>query len=229
MIYITGDTHGCFGRIVEFCEKVGTTKKDIMIVLGDAGVNYYLNKQDDMLKEMLCKLPITFFFIHGNHEERPFNICTYRETEFMGGIVYHEEFYPGLYFAKDGEVYDLGGKKTIVIGGAYSVDKQHRIGRGLKWFESEQPSDEIKAYVERSLDKLGWEVDVVLSHTTPEKYEPVEMFMSCFNRDLVDSSTEQWLDKIEEKLTYKKWYAGHFHTDKKVDKLQIMLNNIEEY
>lgn len=41
--------------------------------------------------------------------------------------------------------------KTIVIGGAYSVDKFYRLSKGYNWFEDEQPSDEIKAYVESNL------------------------------------------------------------------------------
>lgn len=31
--------------------------------------------------------------------------------------------------------------KTIVIGGAYSVDKFYRLSKGYNWFEDEQPSD----------------------------------------------------------------------------------------
>ena len=42
MIYITGDTHRDFDRILEFCDAIGTSQEeDVMIVLGDAGINYY--------------------------------------------------------------------------------------------------------------------------------------------------------------------------------------------
>ena len=40
MIYLTGDTHGDFDRIIHFCEKMQTTRADVMIILGDAGFNY---------------------------------------------------------------------------------------------------------------------------------------------------------------------------------------------
>ena len=66
---------------------------------------------------------ISFFLIHGNHEERASNIGTYREKIWHGGIVYYEEEFPDLLFAKDGELYDFNGKRGIAIGGAYSVDK----------------------------------------------------------------------------------------------------------
>ena len=87
---------------------------------------------------------------------------------------------------------------------------------GYGWWEDEQPSDEIKKYVEEQLEREAWVVDVVLSHTTPLKYEPVEVFMSGVDPSKVDKTTEIWLDKIEDRLSYKKWYCGHYHTEKKI-------------
>ncbi len=72
------------------------------------------------------------------------------------------------------------------------------------------------------LARRGWRVDVVLSHTTPLSYEPTEAFLPFVDQSTVDTSTEQWLDEIESRLHYDRWYAGHFHTAKTVDKLRIM-------
>lgn len=217
MIFRTGDTHGDFERIVDFCESMNTTKEDILIVLGDAGINYYLSGIDELLKRFLDKLPITIFCIHGNHEQRPYEIGTYEEMEWHGGIVYVEKEHPSILFAKDGEIYDFNGKKAIAIGGAYSVDKFYRVARGFAWFKNEQPSDEIKQYVEQQLDTVDWKVDYVLSHTAPLKYEPTEVFLSGIDQSRVDKSTEEWLDMIENRLDYKKWYCGHYHTEKKIE------------
>ena len=71
MIYITGDTHGEFGRIEAFCRRFGTCKEDVMIILGDAGINFSGGIRDMRKKEFLESLPITVFAIHGNHEQRP--------------------------------------------------------------------------------------------------------------------------------------------------------------
>ena len=68
-----------------------------------------------------------------------------------------------------------------------------------------------------------------LSHTAPFKYEPVEVFFKDFDQSKVDKTTEKWLDSIEDKLTYKKWYLGHYHTDKKIDKIQIMFETYDEF
>ena len=129
----------------------------------------------------------------------------------------------------DGEVYDLNGRQAIVIGGAYSIDKFYRLARGWNWWADEQPSPEIRGKVENTLAEHGWKVDVVLSHTVPLKYEPVEVFLPGIDQSSVDKSTETWLDGIEDRLTYDRWYAGHYHTEKRVDRLTLLFESIEEF
>ena len=58
MVYITGDTHREFDRIEEFCNEYETTGNDILIILGDVGINYFLDESDDEIKEELTKFPI---------------------------------------------------------------------------------------------------------------------------------------------------------------------------
>lgn len=229
MIYITGDTHGDFQRIHDFCIRFKTTKNDVMIILGDAGINFSGGIKDKVRKDYISQIPITLFCIHGNHEQRPSTISSYNEKEWNGGIVYVEENYPNILFAKDGEIFCLNGLKTIVIGGAYSIDKDLRLTYGYGWWADEQPSDGIKCYVEKQLSDNEWKIDVVLSHTIPLKYEPVEVFIPGIDQSKVDKSTEQWLDNIEKRLDYKKWFCGHYHTEKKIDKLEIMFENIDVF
>ena len=195
MIYITGDTHGSFERVENFCQRFNTKNDDIMIILGDAGINFSGPRYDRLKKRQLEELPITIFAIHGNHEQRPFTIESYKEQVWNGGMVYYEEEFPSILFAKDGEVYNLNGLKTIVMGGAYSIDKAYRLAYGYGWWED----------------------------------EPVEVFMSGVDQSKVDKSTENWLDKIEDRLSYKKWYCGHYHTEKKIDNLEIMFENFDEF
>ncbi len=49
-------------------------------------------------------------------------------------------------------MFDLDGKQAIVMGGAYSIDKMVRLMYGYGWWPDEQPSEEVKRYVERRLD-----------------------------------------------------------------------------
>ena len=228
MIYITGDKHADFREVLYFCYANETTIDDILIILGDAGINYYANELDGDLKNSLKECPITFFCIHGNHEERPENIKTYKIKKFHDGIVYYEKDYPNILFARDGEIYNFNDKKVLVIGGAYSVDKYFRLARGYNWYESEQPNEETKNKVKSVLKNLNYKVDIILSHTCPYKYLPREMFLEGIDQNTVDNSTEYFLDEIEKLADYKLWYCGHYHTDKKIDNIIFMFHKIEE-
>lgn len=221
MIYITGDTHRDFSRFY----KLKKDSNNMLIVLGDVGINYCLNEEDKNCKEYLKKLKLKLFCVRGNHEERPENISTYKEVEMFGGKVFIEEEYPNLIFAKDGETYNIDGKKNLVIGGAYSVDKQYRLLHGYKWFKDEQLTKKEMVTI---LDKVkGKHFDIVLTHTCPYKYEPREVFMQGLDQSKVDKSMEHFLDEIEENISYDKWYCGHYHTEKQIDKLEFMFGRIK--
>ena len=227
MIYYTGDIHGEVLHITDAVTRYEITDKDVIVILGDVGMNYYGNTHGDKhRKKKLNRLGIPVFCIHGNHEMRPETIATYREEEWHGGIVYVEDNFPNLLFAKDGEVYDLDGQKALVIGGAYSVDKWYRLRMDMNWLPDEQPSDEIKRRVMLKLEELNWKVDVVLSHTCPERYIPIEAFLSGIDQSTVDNSTEEWLGNIEEKLNYTAWLCGHWHINKRIDKLQFLYHDV---
>ena len=225
MLILTGDTHGRFERVWTLCKKLCTTRADIMVILGDAGINFAGGARDAALKRGLKNLPITLLCVHGNHEMRPESMGIYEETKWHGGTVYVEPAFPHLLFAKDGEIYELAGQKCIVIGGAYSVDKPYRLERGWPWFADEQPSEEIKARVEQRLAAEGWKIDLVFSHTCPLKYEPRETFIQGIDQDGVDKSTEIWLDSIEKRLAYERWYCAHYHIAKKIDRVQFLFEN----
>ena len=229
MIYITGDKHGEFYDVISFCYKNNTTLDDILIILGDAGFNYYRDYRDNVLKNNLSDLPITLFCIRGNHEERPENIPTYREKTFHNGIVYYEEDHPNILFAKDGEVFDFNGFRTMVIGGAYSIDKDYRIKMGYPWYQGEQLNKEEQEAIKAKLATYDNKMDIILTHTCPYKYMPYESFVGGIDEKTVDKSTEIFLDDIENTCEYQKWYCGHFHADKVVDKIEFMMHNIQEF
>ncbi len=225
MMYITGDLHGNMERIESFCRARACTRQDVFVLLGDVGLNYYGGSRDRQVKEALSRLGPVFFCIHGNHEQRPWNIPGYRQQDWNGGTVWYQEEYPRLLFARDGDIFTLEGFQCFVIGGAYSADKAFRLQRGDGWWADEQPNPEIRTYVEA---QMGQPVDLVFSHTCPFRYQPVEMFQPAIDQSTVDASTEHWLDEIEEKLDYRAWFCGHWHTDKQVDRIHFMYHRFAE-
>ena len=225
--FITGDQHGQFGGLKDFCKKAETTTNDVLIILGDAGVNYTLKDNDLWLKRSLTKIPITFAFVHGNHEERPYNVPGYKlvPSPFGAGNVWFDERFPNQFFFDDGE-YTLGDKPALVIGGAYSVDKNYRLMSGNKWFESEQISSEMKAKLLQ--ETAGKHYNYILTHTCPTNYIPRDMFLSVIKQEEVDRSTEDFLQLIHDQITYDAWYCGHWHTDRIVDKVNFLFHDYKE-
>lgn len=57
MIYITGDTHRDFSRLYNLKSK----EDDMLIVLGDAGINYCLNEDDISYKEYLKRFKFVLY------------------------------------------------------------------------------------------------------------------------------------------------------------------------
>ena len=66
-----------------------------------------------------------------------------------------------------------------------------------------------------------------MSHTCPEQYMPVEAFLSGIDQSTVDNSTEEWLGMIEKKLEYKAWYCGHWHINKRIDRVHFLFDAYE--
>lgn len=230
MIYFTGDIHGDPSRIINAYESGKIVDNDIVIILGDAGFNYYHNhkwgfKKDEKVKQKVKDLPITILCVRGNHEKRPSHISTYKEVEAFNSIAYWEEQFPNLYFLKDGCEYELGGRKFLILGGAYSVDKWFRLENGWNWFIDEQLSEEEREEIWNKLYNSEKSLDIILSHTCPLKYEPYDKFLPTINQSLVDKSMERWLNKIEDTFNYNYWLFGHYHDDRKITDNVYMLYN----
>ena len=223
-IYITGDLHGQIENIKQFVEQNYDTHcfdgSDIMILLGDAGFNYYLDEKDDELKKEVSKLPFTFFVIRGNHEERPGYLHEAHKHNgswdiemFCNNLVYVETKYPKIKYAMDGpNLYKIKDYLTVIYPGAYSVDKEYRLMNGWRWFRGEQLTEEEREW---GLDfARGLEVDLVLSHTAPLEFEPRDLFLSSINQSTVDKTMEEYLQQIHETVDYKLWCWGHYHADR---------------
>ena len=200
-----------------------------MILLGDVGANYFLDERDIKTKEALDSCPITLVCIHGNHEERPKNISSYKQiiSDKLNAPCYIEPEHPSILFPKDGIIY-LNKYRCLVLGGAYSVDKEYRLSKGWSWFPEEQMNEETKQYIRELTDEVH-SFDYILSHTAPLIYEPRYLFLSVIDQNTVDKSMEIFLREIHDKITFKHWYLGHYHSDDNLsDKIRLVYNDIIE-
>lgn len=106
------------------------------------------------------------------------------------------------------------------------MDKRHRLANGHLWFPDEQLTEAEKEHVEQVLDRRHWCIDTVLSHTCPAAFVPQEALLPSINQSTVDTSMEDWLQRIEQRLRYRRWYCGHFHIEKQEGRLRFLHKDI---
>ena len=228
---LTGDTHGMVetrvGNIVRnlVTPECGLDRSEVaVIILGDAGLNFYLNKTDEKKKKILANYGIRIYCVRGNHEERPENLNFEKSyDDDVMGEVYIDPINSEIRYFQDGEVYLIEGRRCLVIGGAYSVDKWYRLNRaGLTedtnnpklsgWFADEQITDwEMQAI---AYHQFGQDYDFILTHTCPLSWEPRDLFLGCIDQSKVDKSMEQFLDEVRYEVNWKIWCFGHYHADR---------------
>lgn len=223
-IYLIGDIHGSFKPIRNFYQRHMQLHRDInngidnvLICLGDFGGNFFFNHRDIEFKKKLGTYNLTYFVIRGNHEERP-SLCAAKDEDawtqevYFGNCVWVEKAFPYIKYAMDyPALYEINGYKTLVIPGAYSVDKYVRLAKGWSWFAHEQLSQEEMNSGIELLDYINWNVDIVLSHTCPICYEPTDLFLSFVDQSMVEKDMERYLGQIEYQLDYSVHLWGHYH------------------
>lgn len=220
-VYLMGDIHGQTAPVENFWRRLDqkVDSSDTLILLGDVGANYYLNGRDAKFKKKLGKFGFTYFCIRGNHEDRPENCAAahpneWHQEEFFGNTVWVEDKFPFIKYALDQvAVYNIDNYSTLVVPGAYSIDKYYRIEKGWTWFEGEQLTDNEKQAGIKIILKSKF--DYVLSHTCPANWTPYiqDLFINK-NQLKIDKSMERYLQYIDSNITYKRWYFGHYHDNR---------------
>lgn len=132
--------------------------------------------------------------------------------ENVKGLVWMEEEFPRIKYFQDWGFYEIDGLRTLVIGGAYSVDKYWRLSRDARWFKNEQLSQ-----AERDacyMSTYGRQIDLVLSHTCPLSLQPTDLFLQGLDQSTVDNTMERWMEDLAHIFEWKLWLLGHYHTDR---------------
>ena len=232
--YFTGDIHADLNRfysIENSLKRKGfDTNECGVIVLGDVGFNYFLDHRDISLKKKFIKnCGYTIYCLKGNHEARPTdvkNIKKVYDTNVQGNVYIEEEFPTIKYFCDaEGATYNINGYKILTIGGAYSVDKYCRLEKGWNWFENEQLTNNEREFITKKCS--GEKFDFILTHTCPLSWQPTDLFINLPSSYPIDSSMEEWLEQLKDKIDYKVCLFGHYHDDRTInEKSEMLVTNL---
>lgn len=220
-IFVTGDVHG--GHDIKkltnkkFPENKDLTKDDYVIVAGDFGLLWNNSPEEIHLRNWLTYTKnFTTLWVDGNHEN--FNMLNnYKVEEWNGGKVH--KISDSIIHLIRGEIYTIHGKKFFIMGGAESVDKEHRV-ENVSWWKEELPSWKEYENGISNLEAHSWDVDYIITHTCP-----LEIFDTVVENNKVTTDLEKYLEMVSNTSKYKHWYFGHFHQDKKIDNKHTVIYN----
>lgn len=228
--YVTGDIHRSLTRFKQFKRANTISPENInFIILGDVGANFYLNNKDFWFKSDMNKFGYTFYCVRGNHEARPNKVpgIIKKYDDLVKNYIYIEEQFPNIKYLIDGEVYYFDGYKTLVVGGAYSVDKYYRLQNDLVWFSDEQLNPTELKNIMNSVK--GKSFDLILTHTAPYDWEPIDLFLNFIDQSTVDKTMEYWFNILKDEVNWKVWLFGHYHADRlEKPKVEMFYEEIEE-
>ena len=235
---VRGDTHGHFTWIDQLSNYI--PQETSIIILGDAGFNFYLNKSDNKLKHWVNQRGYTLYCLRGNHEARPTQIrdIEYRWDEDVNNYIYIEPKFQNIRYLVDGYVYKFGQYRCLCIGGAYSVDKWYRLARvgyteetndpkKTGWFPNEQLTYDEMSSIKQSIYNI--KVDFVFTHTCPLSFQPTDLFLGFVDQSQVDNTMERWMESIKDSFKWDVWCFGHYHADRiERPHVEQYFNDIEE-
>ena len=222
MNYVTGDIHGRKDIWINKIEPV-LKDSDRIIVCGDFGIGFF--SDEELFFDYISEQKYTVLFVDGNHENFDKLRNSYPVALWNGGRVH--KIRPNLIHLMRGEVYMIDGKLLFAFGGGYSIDKACRE-KDISWWQEEMPSEKEYDNAKLNLEKADYKVDYIITHTAPsETISYLSTMRECErkNNPPQESPLNVFFDYIEENVTYRHWFFGHFHEDIQLWRRQTVIYN----
>lgn len=224
-VFLTGNIHGKLGidRLNEhnFPIQKELGKDDNLIILGDFGLIWDNNLEDEMLLDGLDKKRYNILFVDGTHENFDLLNTNYETVDLYGGKAH--KIRDNIYHLIRGEIYTIGGKQYLVFGGGESSDKTVRTEGKNYWIE-ESPSRADWENLKVNLNKANNYVDYVLTHTPPSG--DLRIIGADIGRNLgKGNDINKNLQLLSENIKYKKWFHGYHHLDLEISKKHSSIFN----
>lgn len=224
-LFVTGDIHQSIDiqKLRKFSFILGEelTKNDILIILGDVGLvyQYGINAkgEEEFWRNWVNNRPWTTFCVLGNHEAYS-HISEFPIVDFCGAPA--RQIADSIFYAETANIYNLNGKKCLVVNGADSVDKELRK-ENISWWAQERITIKDVNKAKENLKKNNYIVDLVLSHTGGEGV--------CKMLHFSPTISDNRLTEILHGCKYEKMYCGHYHRDLILNnRVRVVYNDILE-
>lgn len=219
-VFVTGNLHGKLDMeklsLDSFPEQKELLADDNLIIVGDFGLIWDENIEDEMILDELATRNFKILFVDGAHEN--FDLLNkYEVVELYGGKAH--KIRNNIFHLMRGEVYTISGKKYAVFGGGESIDKNYRE-KGISYWEEEIPSNEEWSNLLNNLNKYNNYVDYVLTYTPPSS--DLRMIGAELGKNIGKGSEINInLQSLSEKIKYKKWIHSYYHLDLELSRKHI--------
>jgi len=122
-----------------------------------------------------------------------------------------------------GEVYTIDEQRIFVMGGASSHDRGEEV-EDFYWWRHELPQPHEYENAINHLKACDYHVDYIITHCAPSY---VQADLNAYYK--FDALTDFLEKEVKNKTTFKKWYFGHYHTDRVIDEqMRAIYNDIIE-
>ena len=198
--YILGDNHGDYEAVYSALKERGIRDATVIHV-GDGAEGFpgWNASTAKRLNERFSSLGIEYLSIRGNHSD----------PDFFDGRV----MLPNFKLLRDYTTLHLNGQSWLLVGGAISIDRLHRLP-GRTWWLGE--AFELR-------EDQAQPADVLVTHSGPEWIGPgcrnelvrawanAEAVVGCDTLISELQAERQAHEKLFRLVKPQTWYLGHFH------------------
>lgn len=213
-IAFAGDWHMNTSFAVEAIHYAADNNADVIVQVGDFGFGFtYYNEYIEKLTEILEMKNLSLLFIDGNHENfdvlRSYNINEHSYREVSSRIAHLPR----------GFRWNWGEASFLALGGAFSIDRSHRVKNSSWWVE------EVISEIDSENAIEGGHADFMITHDIPSG---VDLKLTS---NLSRSVTREYekhrniLRKVVDFVKPDELIGGHYH--KRLNDVLILDNGHE--
>ncbi len=197
-VLVAGDTHGRLEQVRLLVMVAERENCGRIVQVGDFGFWPHVEPFHERVDRLAARAGLDFLWLDGNHEnfdalERLVDVDA-DAPQPMG---------ERLWYLPRASTWEWAGCRFMALGGAYSIDKAHRV-EGHSWWSQELLTRE---QVSRALDRGP--VDVLLTHDAPDGVVPI--VTSSYKGDEISRGNRRAISAVREAVQPALLVHGHYH------------------